>query len=50
MKVVAFITEHAVMERIINHLKLTFVADKPPPCHVLEQVALPEVEESGEYC
>jgi hypothetical protein len=31
MKVVAFITEHAVVDRIIDHLKLTFTAEKPPP-------------------
>jgi len=30
MKVVAFITEHAVVDRIIDHLKLTFAAEKPP--------------------
>ena len=50
MKVVAFITEVAVADRIIDHLKLTFVAAKPSPSHVFEQVALLEVEESGEYC
>ena len=32
MKVIAFITEVAVVDRIIDHLKLTFVAAKPPPC------------------
>jgi hypothetical protein len=43
MKVVAFLTEVALMEatrtskaavvdRIIDHLKLRFVAAKPPPC------------------
>jgi hypothetical protein len=31
MKVVAFLTEPAVVDRIIDHLKLTFVAEKPPP-------------------
>jgi len=31
MKVVAFITEYAAVDRIIDHLKLTFVAEKPPP-------------------
>jgi len=31
------------------HLKLTFVAAKPPPCHVFEQVALAAAEESREY-
>jgi hypothetical protein len=30
MKIGAFITEHAVLNRIIDHLKLAFVADKPP--------------------
>jgi len=47
MKVVAFLTEHAVVDRIIDHLKLTFVAAKPPPSHVFTEVALPEAEESG---
>ena len=60
MKVVAFITEVALMEamrtskaavvdRIIDHLKLRFVAAKPPPPHVFEQIALIAAEESGEY-
>jgi len=49
MKVVAFITEYAVVDRIIDHLKLTFLAAKPPPPHVFEQVALTAAEESGEY-
>ncbi|MGZ5469215.1 MAG: transposase, partial [Candidatus Aminicenantales bacterium] len=31
MKVVAFITNHAVVDRIIDHLKLTFVAERPQP-------------------
>jgi hypothetical protein len=49
MKVVAFLTEVAVVDRIIDHLKLRFVAAKPPPSHVFEQVALTAAEESGEY-
>jgi hypothetical protein len=49
MKVIAFITEYAVVDRIIDHLKLTFVADRPPPSHVFEQVVLMAAEESGEY-
>ena len=49
MKVVAFITEYAVVDRIVDHLKLTFVAEKPPPSHVFEQVALMAAEESVEY-
>jgi hypothetical protein len=31
MKVIAFITDSSVVDRIINHLKLTFVAERPPP-------------------
>ena len=49
MKVVAFLTEYAVVDRIIDHLKLTFVAKKPPPCHVFERVALATAERGGGY-
>ena len=49
MKVVAFLTEYAVVDRIIRHLPLTFAAEKPPPAHVFEQVALMAAEESGDY-
>jgi len=49
MKVVAFLTEYAVVDRIIRHLELTFVAEKPPPSHVLSEVALRAAEESGDY-
>jgi len=31
MKVIAFLTDFSVVDKIINHLKLTFVAEKPPP-------------------
>ena len=46
MKATASITEYSVVDRIINHLKLTFVAEKPPQSHVFEQVALMAAEES----
>jgi len=49
IKVVAFVTEHAVVDRIIDHLKLTFAAEKPPPAHVFEPAALRAAEGSGEY-
>jgi len=49
MRVVAFLTEYAVVDRIIRHLELTFVAEKPPPAHAFEQVALMAAEESGGY-
>ena len=50
MKIISFLTEYAVVDRIIDHLKLTFVAAKPPPSQVFTEVALMVVEESGEYC
>ena len=40
MKVVAILTEYAVVDRIIRHLELTFVAEKPPPAHIFEQITL----------
>jgi len=49
MKVIAFLTEYAVVDRIIRHLELTFAAEKPPPYHVLCEVNLMAAEESGEY-
>ena len=49
MKIVAFITDYTAVDRIIGHLKLTFIAKKPPPSRVFEQVALMAAEESGEY-
>jgi hypothetical protein len=49
MRVVAFLTEYAVVDRIIRHLELTFVAEKPPPVHVFEQVAMMAAEESEDY-
>jgi hypothetical protein len=49
MKVVAFLTDFSVVDRIIDHLKLTFVAAKPPPSHVFEQVTLAAAEENMDY-
>jgi len=40
MKVVSFITDYAAVDRIIDHLKLTFAAEKPPPSRVLTEFAL----------
>jgi len=44
MLVIAFITHYPVVDRIINHLKLTFVADKPPPPHIAFQEVLMAAE------
>jgi len=49
MRVIAFITEFSVVDRIINHLKLTFVASKPPPPRIAYQEVLMAAEERGEY-
>jgi hypothetical protein len=49
LKVIAFIMDYAAVDRIIDHLKLTFVAEKPPPSRVIEQVALMAAEEPAEY-
>jgi hypothetical protein len=31
MKVVVFINDYTAVDRIVDHLKLTFAAAKPPP-------------------
>jgi hypothetical protein len=49
MKIVAFITVYAAVDRIIDHLNLTFVAEKPPPSRVFRQVALIAAEERAEH-
>ncbi|MCX6563056.1 MAG: acid--CoA ligase [Candidatus Aminicenantes bacterium] len=49
MKVVAFITDYAAVDLIIDHLKLTFISEKPPLARVFEQVALMAVEQGAEY-
>jgi len=37
------------VDRIIDHLKLRFIAEKPPPARVFTEVVLMAAEESGEY-
>jgi hypothetical protein len=49
MKVVAFITDYEVIDRIINHLKLTFTATKHPPPQIAYQEVWMAVETDGEY-
>jgi len=44
MKVVAFLMEHAVVDRIIDHLKLVFVAERPPPPQAAFKELLWEVD------
>jgi hypothetical protein len=49
MKVIAFLTDCVVVDRIIDHLKLTFVAERPPPPQIAYQESLVAAEASGEY-
>ncbi len=49
MKVIAFITNYPVVDKIINHLKLTFVAERPPPPHIACQEVLMAAETPAEY-
>jgi hypothetical protein len=49
MRIIAFLTDYAVVDRIIDHLKLTFVAERPPPPHIAYQELLMAAESSAEY-
>jgi len=48
MKVIAFLTDYTVVDRIIDHLKLTFVAERPPPPHIAYQEHLMAAESPAE--
>jgi hypothetical protein len=49
MKVVSFLTDYAVVDGIIDHINLTFVADKPPPPRIAYQEVLIAAEAPAEY-
>jgi hypothetical protein len=49
MRIIAFLTDYAVVDRIIAHLKLTFVAERPPPPHLASQEFLMDSEASADY-
>jgi len=49
MRVISFLTDYAVVDRVINPLKLTFVADRPPPPQIAYQEVLMAAESSAEY-
>ena len=49
MRVIAFIMDFPVVDRIIDHLNLTFVAERPPPLHIAYQEVLMAAETSAEY-
>ena len=48
MSIIAFIEDHKVIDKIIDHLKLTFMAERPPP-QSAQQELLMAAEERGEY-
>jgi hypothetical protein len=45
----AFLTDYAVVDKIIDHLKLKFVAERPPPPNLAYQEVLMAAEPSPEY-
>ncbi len=49
MKVISFIEDHEVIDRIISHLKLTFHAERPPPPQVVQQELFIAAEGREEY-
>jgi len=49
MRIIAFLSDYTVVDRIINHLKLTFVAERPPPPHTLYQEVLMAAEAGVKY-
>jgi hypothetical protein len=49
MKVIVFLTNYPVVDRIINHLHLTFIAERPPPPPIAYQQVLAATESSAEY-
>jgi hypothetical protein len=49
MKVIAFITKYEAVDRFIDYLKFTFVAENSPPPFISEQIALMATEPNAEY-
>jgi hypothetical protein len=49
MKLIAFLKDYSSVNRTIHHLKLMFVAERPPPPQIVYQEALMAAEASAEY-
>jgi len=49
MRLLAFLMEHAVVDRIIECLKLTFVAERPPPPQAVFQELLMNADPPADY-
>jgi len=48
MRIISFIEDHKVIDKIIDHLKLTFIAQRPPPSQAQPQLIM-AAEERMEY-
>jgi hypothetical protein len=49
MKIIAFLPDYAVGDRIIDHLKLSFIAERPLPPQIAYQEILMAAEASAEH-
>ncbi len=49
MRIISFIEEPKIIDRIIHDLKLTFEAERPPPPYNVQHKILMVAEESGEH-
>jgi len=49
MTIISFIEDHKVIDKIIDHLKLTFHTERPPPPQVAQHDLLMAAEEREEY-
>ncbi len=47
--VISFIEDSKVIDKIICHLRLSFIAERPPPPNNVQQELLMAADESGEY-
>jgi hypothetical protein len=48
-RIISFLSEYAVVDRIIDHLKLNFVAERPAQAHLARQEVLIAAETSAGY-
>ncbi|MCK4646381.1 MAG: acid--CoA ligase [Candidatus Aminicenantes bacterium] len=49
MRIISFIEEHKVIDKIINHLKLIFHAECPPPQQGAHHHLMIAAEQRAEY-
>jgi hypothetical protein len=49
MSIISFIEDHDVIDKIITHLKLSFISGRPPPLQIVQQELLMATEEKREY-